>query len=71
MIGASELPTNKGSGFDATDALLLYLLWRNPPGFGYGAPPIIVSNPGGFSSSTSGTSSTSGYRGRSAANHLA
>lgn len=53
----------QGSGFDATDALLLYLLWRNPPTFGYGAPPIIVSNPGGFSSGTSSsTTSSSGYR---------
>jgi hypothetical protein len=49
----------QGSGFDATDALLLYLLWRNPPIYGYGAPPIIVSNPGGFST---GTSSSSSYR---------
>src|SRR6266496_1766116 len=52
----------QGSGFDATDALLLYLLWRNPPTFGYGAPPIIVSNPGGFSTGTSSSSSTSSYR---------
>jgi hypothetical protein len=50
----------QGSGFNATDALLLYLLWRNPPSYGYGAPPVIVSNPGGYST---GTASTSGsYR---------
>jgi hypothetical protein len=36
----------QGSGFDASDALLMYLLWRNPPGWGYGAPPVIVSSPG-------------------------
>lgn len=36
-----------GGGFDATDALLLYLLWRNPGGYGYGYPPVIVSSPGG------------------------
>ena len=35
----------QGSGFDASDALLMYLLWRNPPGWGYGAPPVIVSSP--------------------------
>lgn len=37
----------QGGGFDATDALLLYLLWRNPPVWGYGAPPVIISSPGG------------------------
>lgn len=42
----------QGSGFDTTDALLLYLLWRNPPTYGYGAPPIIVNSPG--STNTSG-----------------
>jgi hypothetical protein len=42
----------QGSGFDATDALLLYLLWRNPPAYGYGAPPIIY-NPGGSTTSSS------------------
>ena len=36
----------QGSGFDASDALLMYLLWRNPPGWGYGAPPVIVNSPG-------------------------
>jgi hypothetical protein len=39
----------QGSGFDASDAMLMYLLWRNPPGWGYGAPPIIY---GGGGSST-------------------
>ena len=34
-----------GSGIDMSDLLLMYLLFRNPPGFGYGAPPIIVSSP--------------------------
>lgn len=43
----------QNGGFDASDALLMYLLWRNPPGFGYYSPPIIYS-PGG--------SSTSSYR---------
>ena len=32
-------------GPDLTDFLLLYLLMRNPPGFGYGVPPVIVSAP--------------------------
>ncbi|HZO27434.1 MAG TPA: carboxypeptidase-like regulatory domain-containing protein [Chloroflexota bacterium] len=36
----------QGGGFDASDALLMYLLWRNPPGWGYGAPPVIVNSPG-------------------------
>jgi hypothetical protein len=40
----------QGGGFDASDALLMYLLWRNPPGWGYGAPPVIVTSPGGSSS---------------------
>jgi len=43
----------QGGGFDSSDALLMYLLWRNPPMWGYGAPPVIYS-PGG--------SSNSGYR---------
>jgi hypothetical protein len=42
----------QGSGFDASDALLMYLLWRNPPYWGYGAPPVIVSSPGGSSRSS-------------------
>jgi hypothetical protein len=41
----------QGGGFDASDALLMYLLWRNPPAWGYGAPPVIVSSPGGSSGS--------------------
>lgn len=41
----------QGSGFDASDALLMYLLWRNPPGWGYGAPPVIVRSPGGTTGS--------------------
>jgi hypothetical protein len=40
----------QGSGFDASDALLMYLLWRNPPGWGYGAPPVIVTSPSSSSS---------------------
>jgi hypothetical protein len=36
----------QGGGFDASDALLMYLLWRNPIGWGYGAPPVIVGSPG-------------------------
>ena len=43
----------QGSGFDSSDALLMYLLWRNPPMWGYGAPPVIYAPTGG---------STSGYR---------
>ena len=39
----------QGGGFDASDALLMYLLWRNPPGWGYGAPPVIVNSPGSSS----------------------
>lgn len=39
----------QGGGFDAGDALLMYLLWRNPPGWGYGAPPVIVNSPGSSS----------------------
>ncbi|MGE3908524.1 MAG: carboxypeptidase-like regulatory domain-containing protein [Chloroflexota bacterium] len=42
----------QGGGFDASDALLMYLLWRNPPGWGYGAPPVIVRSPGGTSTSS-------------------
>jgi hypothetical protein len=49
----------QGSGFDATDALLLYLLWRNPGGYGYGYPPVIVTQPGG---STIGSGSSYNYR---------
>jgi hypothetical protein len=40
---------HQGSGFDASDALLLYLLWRNPGGWGYGYPPVIVNSPGSSS----------------------
>lgn len=36
----------QGSGIDTTDVLLLYLLMRNPPAYGYGAPPIIIGNRG-------------------------
>ena len=43
----------QGGGFDASDALLMYLLWRNPPGWGYGAPPVIVNSPSGSSTSSS------------------
>lgn len=42
----------QGGGFDAGDALLMYLLWRNPPGWGYGAPPVIVNSPGGSAGSS-------------------
>jgi len=37
----------QGSGFNSSDALLMYLLWRHPPGFGYYAPPVIINSPGG------------------------
>jgi len=40
----------QGGGFDSSDALLMYLLWRNPPLWGYGAPPVIYA-PSGTSSS--------------------
>lgn len=43
----------RGSGLDTSDFLLMYLLMRNPPAYGYGAPPIIINNPG---ASTAGTS---------------
>jgi hypothetical protein len=42
----------QGGGFDASDALLMYLLWRNPPGWGYGAPPIIYGGGGGSTGSS-------------------
>jgi hypothetical protein len=48
-----RIVAHQGGGFDASDALLMYLLWRNPPGWGYGYPPIIVNSPGG--------NNTSGY----------
>jgi len=41
----------QGGGFDSSDALLMYLLWRNPPGWGYGAPPVIINSPGGSTGS--------------------
>jgi hypothetical protein len=41
----------QGGGIDTTDLLLMYLLFRNPPAFGYGAPPVLVGGPG---TSTSG-----------------
>ena len=34
-----------GSGIDTSDLLLMYLLFRNPPLFGYGAPPIMIGGP--------------------------
>jgi len=34
----------QGSGL-GTDLLLMYLLFRNPPAYGYGAPPIIAGGP--------------------------
>jgi hypothetical protein len=37
----------QGGGFDMTDALLMYMIMRNPPSFGYGAPPVIVGSPPG------------------------
>jgi len=40
----------QGGGFDASDALLMYLLWRSPPMWGYGAPPVIM--PGGTGNSS-------------------
>jgi hypothetical protein len=43
-------------GIDATDVLLLYLLWRQPPLYGYGAPPII------YTGSRGSTSTGSNYR---------
>lgn len=41
----------QGGGFDSTDAMLMYLLWRNPGGWGYGAPPVIINSPGGAAGS--------------------
>ncbi len=32
-------------GIDTSDLLLMYLLFRNPPLFGHGGPPIMVNNP--------------------------
>ncbi|MFN8526240.1 MAG: hypothetical protein U0821_24335 [Chloroflexota bacterium] len=40
----------QGGGIDATDIMLMYLLWHNPPMYGYGAPPVIIT--GGYGSST-------------------
>jgi hypothetical protein len=37
----------QGGGFDMTDAMLMYLLFRSPTAYGYGSPPVIVNNPGG------------------------
>lgn len=39
---------NQG-GLDTSDFLLMYLLMRNPIGWGYGAPPVLVGSPGGGS----------------------
>jgi hypothetical protein len=36
----------QGSGLDMTDFLLMYMLFRSPPLFGYGAPPVIMNSPG-------------------------
>ncbi len=38
--------TYSSGGLDLTDYLLMYMLFRNPGGYGFGAPPVIVSNPG-------------------------
>ena len=38
---------DRGGGVDMTDMLLMYLLLRNPPGFGYGAPPVLIGGPRG------------------------
>jgi hypothetical protein len=51
--GQNHTYSNSGAGL--SDFLLMYLLLRNPGGFGYGAPPVIIGNPGG-SSSSSGSS---------------
>jgi hypothetical protein len=45
--------TYSSSGLDLSDFLLMYLLFRNPIGYGYGVPPVIVSNPGSSGSSGS------------------
>ncbi len=37
----------QGGGLDMTDFLLMYMLFRNPPIFGYGAPPLIANSPSG------------------------
>ncbi|MCC7370439.1 MAG: hypothetical protein IT306_18590 [Chloroflexi bacterium] len=44
--------SHQGSGFDASDALLMYLLWRNPPMWGYSSPPVIISSPSNAPSSS-------------------
>lgn len=46
--GERVVYANQG-GLDTTDFLLMYLLFRNPVGWGYGAPPVIVGSPGGSS----------------------
>jgi hypothetical protein len=45
--------TYSSGGLDMSDYLLMYLLFRNPGGYGYGVPPVVISNPG--SSSPSGS----------------
>lgn len=52
----SQRVTYPSGGAGLSDYLLMYLLFRNPGGYGYGAPPVIISNPGGS------TGSGSGYR---------
>ena len=38
--------TYSSGGLDMTDFLLMYMLFRNPGGYGYGAPPVVIGNPG-------------------------
>jgi hypothetical protein len=44
--GQGQRVVYQNNGFDSSDALLMYLLWRNPPGWGYGAPPVIYAPSG-------------------------
>ena len=56
QVGYSQNGQNRtysNGGLDLSDFLLMYLLFRNPIGYGYGAPPVIISNPGSSNSSGS------------------
>ncbi|MBA2451048.1 MAG: hypothetical protein H0V51_23800 [Chloroflexi bacterium] len=49
--GRNERVVYQGGGIDTSDLLLMYLLFRQPPMFGYGAPPVLA---GGRRGSTPG-----------------
>jgi hypothetical protein len=56
QVGYSHNGQNRmysSGGLDMSDFLLMYLLFRNPGGYGYGAPPVIIGGPGSSGSSGS------------------